>query len=76
LFEDAWEQGCSAVKGQAIPQFLTALTEQNCLFRQPFAGVIGHSKDPEIIQAFQLADTALSRLDAGWWLPFSSERWD
>jgi len=75
LFEDAWEQGASAVKGQALPQFLTLLTEQHCLFRQPYAGVIGYSRDPEIMRAFQLADTALSRLDAGQWLPFSSDPW-
>jgi hypothetical protein len=75
LFEDAWEQGASAVKGQAISQYLTPLTEQYCLFRQPFACVIGHSRDPEIMQAFHLADTALSRLDAGAWLPFSSDAW-
>lgn len=52
LFEDAWEQGSSAVKGQAIPQFLVPLTEQWCLFRQPYACVVGHSRDPEILQAF------------------------
>jgi hypothetical protein len=75
LFEDAWEQGASAVKGQAIPQFLTALTEQHCLFRQPYACVIGHSRDPEIMHAFQSADTSLSRLDAGAWLRFSTEDW-
>jgi hypothetical protein len=75
LFEDAWEQGASAVKGQAIPQFLTPLTEQYCLFRQPYACVIGHSRDAEIMQAFQVADTALSRLDAGAWLPFSTGAW-
>ncbi len=75
LFADAWEQRASAVKGQAIPQFLTTLTEQYCLFRQPYACVIGHSRDPEIMHAFQSADTSLSRLDAGAWLRFSSEDW-
>jgi hypothetical protein len=75
LFEDAWEQGASAVKGQAIPQYLTQLTEQYCLFRQPYACVIGHSRDSEIMQAFQAADTALSRLDGGSWLPFASGAW-
>lgn len=75
LFQDAWEQGASAVKGQIIPEFATVLTEQQCLFRQPYACVIGHSRDPEIMHAFHSADASLSRLDAGAWLRFSSEEW-
>jgi hypothetical protein len=75
LFQDAWEQGAPAVKGQAIPQFLTTLTEQYCLFRQPYACVVGYSRDPEILNAFQAADEALSRLDAAAWLRFSTEDW-
>ena len=75
LFQDAWDQGASAVKGQAIPHFLTTLTEQYCLFRQPYACVVGYSRDPEIMNAFQSGDAALSRLDAESWLRFSSEDW-
>jgi hypothetical protein len=75
LFEDAWEEGACAVKGRAMPQFLVPLTEQYCVFRQPFACVIGHSRDSEIMNAFQTADAALSGLDAGAWLRFSSEDW-
>jgi hypothetical protein len=75
LFQDAWEQGTSAVKGQAIPQFLTTLTEQHCLFRQPYSCVVGYARDPDITNAFQAGDAALSRLDAGAWLRFSSEEW-
>ena len=75
LFQDAWEQGASALKGQAIPQFLTTLTEQYCLFRQPYSCVVGYARDPEIMNAFQCGDASLSRLDAGSWLRFSSENW-
>lgn len=75
LFEDAWEQGACAVKGQAIPQFLVNLTEQHCLFRQPYACAIGHSRNPEVVNAFQSGDAALSGLDAEAWLRFSSEDW-
>lgn len=75
LFQDAWEQGASAVKGPVIPQFLTTLTEQHCLFRQPYSCVVGHARDPEIINAFRSGDASLSRLDAGAWLRFSSEDW-
>jgi hypothetical protein len=75
LFQDAWDQGASAVKGQAIPHFLTTLTEQYCLFRQPYACVVGYSRDPEIMNAFQSGDAALSRLDAESWLRFPVEDW-
>jgi hypothetical protein len=75
LFEDAWEQGACAVKGRAIPQFLVAFSEEFCVFRQPYASVIGYSRDPEIMNAFLTSDAALSGLDAGAWLRFSSEDW-
>jgi hypothetical protein len=75
LFQDAWEQGACAIKGRAMPQFLVPFTEQHCFFRQPYASVIGHSRDPEIMNAFLTGDAALSGLDAGAWLRFSSEPW-
>jgi hypothetical protein len=75
LFEDAWEQGACAVNGRAMTPYLVPLTEQYCLFRQPYACVIGHSRDPEIMNAFQTGDAAMSGLDAGAWLRFSSEDW-
>lgn len=73
LFQDAWAQGCSAVKGQAIPLYLTTLTEYYCLFRQPFSCVIGYSRNTEILSAFQAGDMALTRLDAGSWLRLGHE---
>ena len=75
LFADAWEQGACAVNGRAMPPYLVPLTEQYCIFRQPYSCVIGHSRDPEIMNAFQTADAALSGLDAEAWLRFSSEDW-
>jgi hypothetical protein len=75
LFEDAWEQGACALKGRPMPPFLVPLTEQYCVFRQPFACVIGHSRDPEIMNAFLAADADLSGLDAEAWFRFSSEDW-
>jgi len=75
LLEDAWNQGLAAIKGQAIPQHLVTLTEQNCIFRQPYACVVGHASDPELMAAFQSGDTSISRLDAGSWLRFSADSW-
>jgi hypothetical protein len=75
VWVDAWEQGACAVKGMSMPQFLVALSEQYCVFRQPYACVVGHSRDREIMNAFQTGDAALSGLDAEAWLRFSSEDW-
>jgi hypothetical protein len=75
LFEDAWEQGSCAVRGRAMPQYLVPLSEQYCVFRQPFASVIGYSRDPEIMNAFLTADFALSGLDSGGFLRFSALDW-
>ncbi|MGB7762204.1 MAG: hypothetical protein WBL61_20390 [Bryobacteraceae bacterium] len=75
LFQDAWDQGASAVKGQAIPQFLTALSEQQCLFRQLDSSVVGYSADPDILNSLLLGDAAISRLDGECWIRFSAESW-
>ncbi len=75
LFEDAWAQGASMVKGQAIPQFLTTLSEQHCLFRQLHSCVIAHSREPEILNSLLLGNAAISRLDGECWLRFSMEPW-
>jgi len=75
LFQGAWEQGASAVKGQAIPQFLTTLSEQQCLFRQMNSCVVGHSHDPDIMNSLLLGDTAISRLDGECWTRFPGEPW-
>ena len=47
LFQDAWRQGSSCVKGAAIPQYITTMTEQHCFFRHPYDRVVIHSKNPE-----------------------------
>ncbi len=75
LFQDAWEQGAYAVKGQAIPQFLARLSEQYCMFRQLDSCVVGYSGDPDIMNSFLLGETALSRLDGECWLRFQMEDW-
>jgi len=75
LFQDAWDQGASAVKGQAIPQFLTALSGQQCQFRQLESSVVACSADRDILNSFLLGDAAISRLDGECWLRFSTEPW-
>jgi hypothetical protein len=74
LFRDAWDQGSSAIKGQAIPQYLTQLTEHHCVFRHPSPSVLIQSKDPELMNLVQSGDAALTRLDGECWMPFGSNR--
>jgi hypothetical protein len=76
LFRDAWEQGSVCVKGAAIPQYLTALTEQYCFFRHPYNRVVIHSRNPEIVNAIRLGEAAITRLDGTSWMRFSRENWD
>jgi len=75
LFRDAWEAGCSAVKGQAIPQFLTNLTNQFCLFRYPGSCTLVQARDPDVLHAVRAGEAALSRLDGECWLRFAVEDW-
>ena len=75
LFFDAWNQGVSVIKGRAIAQQLTLLTEQHCIFRQPHPSVFAHSRDPEIVGAFQAGDSDHSRLDGTFWFRLPFEPW-
>jgi hypothetical protein len=75
LFRDAWQQGCSSVKGQAIPQFLVNLTNQYCLFRHANTSVLFQTRDPELRDTILSGRAALSRLDGECWLRFAAEDW-
>jgi Acetyltransferase (GNAT) domain len=75
LFKDAWEQGAVAVKGASIPQYLTELTEQKCIFRHPHNRVVFHAKDPGIVQAMRMGDAAITKLDGTSWLRLAGEKW-
>ncbi len=52
-----------------------ALTEQHCIFRQPHPSVFAHSRDPEIVGAFQAGDSDHSRLDGPFWFRLPFEPW-
>jgi hypothetical protein len=73
LFRDAWYMGCSAIKGQVVPRFMTQLTEQHCVFRHPNPSVLAHSRDPDLMNVIQCGDAAITRLDGECWIPFGSE---
>jgi len=76
LFQDAWQQGSALVKGSLIPQYLTAMTEQDCFFRHPYDRVVIHSKNSDITNAIRLGEAAITRLDGIGWLRFPRENWD
>ncbi len=76
LFRDAWEQGCVYAKGASIPQYLTALTEQQCFLRHPHDRVLIHSRNPEIASVVRLGEAALTRLEGVGWFRFAKENWD
>jgi hypothetical protein len=76
LFRDAWEQGSACVKGAAIPQYLTAMTELGCIFRHPHDRVVFHSRNAEIANAVRTGDAAITRLDGTGWMRFAWEQWD
>ncbi len=75
LFHDAWNQGVTVVKGRAIAQQLTLLTDQGCIFRQPYPCVYAHSMDSDIVAALQAGDSDHSRLDGSFWLRLPLEDW-
>jgi hypothetical protein len=75
LFRDAWQSGAAFVKGQAIPQFLVNLTNQNCLFRQANTSVLFHTRDVALEKTILEGKAALSRLDGECWMRFSTESW-
>jgi hypothetical protein len=76
LFRDAWEQGSACVKGAAIPQYLTDMTELGCIFRHPHDRVVFHSRNAEIANAVRTGEAAITRLDGTGWMRFAWEQWD
>jgi hypothetical protein len=75
LLRDAWDQGAIAVRGQAIPRYLFAMTGRHASFRHVGHGVLVHSRDPIVLACVLQGEAALSRLDGEWWLRFAVEEW-
>jgi hypothetical protein len=75
LLRDAWDQGVIAVRGQAIPRYLSTMTLRHATFRHVGHGVLIHSRDPKILACVLQGEAALSRLDGEWWLRFAVEEW-
>lgn len=67
LFADARVQGSLALTGRMEPKYLSELTVQNCIFLHRNSSLVVHSKDPEILYAFQSGDAFFTRLEGEWW---------
>jgi hypothetical protein len=76
LLRDAWERGAAAVRGRAIPRYLTNFNDQHCSFRHIGSGVLVQARDPELLTCILRGDAAFSLLDGEWWLRFAVGDWD
>ena len=74
LLSDAWRQGAVAVSGGLEPKFAKELGKERCGFSWT-GSVLAQSRHPEILQAIQLGDAFLSRLEGEWWARFSDPDW-
>jgi hypothetical protein len=75
LIADAWNQGAAAVSGEMEPRYVKELGKERCHFVWT-GGVLAQSSNPAILQAVQLGDAFLSRLEGEWWARFSDPDWD
>lgn len=75
LFADAWDQGCTVVKGPARPEHLTTLTKNHCMLRHTGSSALIHSRNADLVNTVRLGDAALSGLDGERWQRFSAESW-
>lgn len=74
LISDAWRQGAVAVSGGLEPRFAKDLGKERCGFTWT-GSVLAQSRNPEILQAIQLGDAFLSRMEGEWWARFSDPDW-
>jgi hypothetical protein len=76
LFADARRHGSTAIDGVAEPRYLRNLDGHHCRFRCLGLGVAFHTRNDALAAAIHRGDAFLSRLDGGWWLRFSNDRFD
>jgi len=67
LFTDARDQGSLGLTGRTEPQYIPALSSQNCIFMHRNSSVVVHSKQPEINDAFHRGNVFFTRLEGEWW---------
>jgi hypothetical protein len=75
LIADAWNQGAVAISGAMEPRHARELGRERCQFVWT-GGVLAQSRNAQILQAVQLGDAFLSRLEGEWWARFSDPGWN
>jgi len=71
VFRDMWRQGASSVKGQGMPQHLTSLSNQYCVFRHANTCTVFQSREQGVQDAIFRGQAAFSRLDGETWMHFA-----
>ncbi|MGH9752284.1 MAG: hypothetical protein ACREA2_05820 [Blastocatellia bacterium] len=66
LFHHAWINGSVLISGRLEPELLPALSSRACYMNCGPPWVLFHSRDPEILQAFDRGDVFLSKLEGEW----------
>lgn len=75
VLRDAWNKGASSLKGGGMPQYLTSLTTQYCLFRHANTCVNFHTRDAKLRETIYSGKAALSRLEGESWMHFTDRHW-
>jgi len=70
LFYDAWQQDSVAVSGRLDPRFMREVSDKYCFFNCGRPWVLIHSRNPDLLQAFQDGDAMLSKLEGEWCMRF------
>ncbi len=63
LFYHAWQQGSIAITGRLEPDLLRVVSEKQCLCHLGPDWVTVHSRNPEVLRAFERGEACLSRFD-------------
>ena len=64
LLHRAAQQGAVAVSGRVVPRFLQAFSDRNCVLRPRSTHTLIHSRDPEVLDAFNTGRAFLSLFES------------
>jgi hypothetical protein len=70
LFRHAWRNGAAAVRGRADALWMDEVSAAGCRWERLGAGMIVHTRRPEVLAAFLRGDALLGGLDGEWWMDF------
>jgi hypothetical protein len=68
LFDQARKQGAIALRGRMEPSCVQGFSDRHCIFYYRPTWVLLHSRNPDLVQAFDRGTGGFSRLDGEWTL--------